>query len=148
MKDNWLTSALITAWVKDISQEQTLYQFQLLNIQNIAIGAIEKTENELEHFHIVVKFTRSIRFETIKNICNSFHIEKCKSSASITYALKEGIYYNDFDNELNNENNIYVALINDMSVLSWKDIIKKYPKLILNNYQNAYAMYRDLQNVK
>ena len=140
----YISSALITAWVKDITQQKALYEFQQLNISNIAIGTIEKTENELEHFHIVVKFNHSVRFETIKNICNSFHIESVKSSSAITYALKEGIYYNDFENELNNENNIYVALINDMLILSWKDLIKKYPKLILNNYQNAFSMYKDL----
>lgn len=141
---SYISSAMITAWCKDISQQQALYSFQQMNIKNIAIGNIEKTGNELEHFHIVVSFQHSVRFETIKNICNSFHIEKCKSSASITYALKEGVYYNDFDQELNNDNNIYVALINDMSILTWKEIIKKYPKLILNNYQNAFSMYRDI----
>lgn len=144
--EKWLTNALLTCWVKDISQEQVLNEFQLLDVKNICIGAIETTENELEHFHVVVKFKRSVRFDTIKNICSSFHIESVKTTNSITYALKNGVFYNDFDNELNNADNIYVALVNDMLILSWKQLIKKYPKLVINNYSNILAMYKDINN--
>lgn len=142
--EKWLTNALLTCWVKDISQEQVLKEFQMLDIKNICIGAIETTENDNEHFHVVVKFNRSVRFDTIKNICSSFHIESVKTSNSLGYALKNGVFYNDFDNEINNTDNIYIALVNDMLILSWKQLIKKYPKLVINNYSNIISMYRDL----
>lgn len=142
--EKWLTNALITCWIKDISQEQVLKEFQLLDVKNICIGAIEKTENDFEHFHVVIKFKRSVRFETIKNICSTFHIESVKTTSSITYASKNGVYYNDFDNEVNNAENIYIALVNDMLILSWVQIVKKYPKLVINNYSNIFKMYKDI----
>lgn len=144
--EKWLTNGLITCWLKDISQEQVLKEFQLLDIKNIAIGAIEKTENDIEHFHVVVKFKRSVRFDTIKNICSTMHIESVKTSNSISYTLKNGVYFNDFDNEINNADNIYIALVNDMLILSWNEIIKKYPKLVINNYSNIFKMYHDINS--
>lgn len=142
--EKWLTHAFLTLWVKDASQEDFLRKLQMLEPLNICIGAIEKTQNELEHYHVIVKFKRSVRFETLKNLSNSMHIESVKSSGSLAYTLKEGCYYNDFELEINNDNNLYTALINDMMLLTWKEILKKYPKLIIGNYSNIKHMYDDL----
>ena len=110
-KEQYIRTAFITAWLKDISQERVLEVFQMYNAKNICIGSIEKTENELEHFHVIVSFSRSVKFSTLKNICHSFHIERCESKNATEYSCKEGIYYNAFDLTATSSTDIYIILI-------------------------------------
>lgn len=144
--EKWLTNAFITCWCEYTTQDFMLKELQQLDARNICIGVIETTETEKEHFHIVVRFNRSIRFDTVRLICPKNHVEIVKSTNSIGYAMKNGVFYNDFDNEINNSDNIYIALVNDMLILTWKQLIKKYPKLVINNYTNILAMYKDINN--
>lgn len=143
----WLRNCVITAWVKDISQQECLDKFQTFNIKAMCIGNIEITDNELEHFHVVVSFYNSVRFDTIKCICSSFHIEPMGSTKAVDYALKNGSFYNSYVLEPNEKNDLYCSLLNDMSFLSWSELIKKYPKLIINNYDNIFKIFKDINNI-
>lgn len=145
-KDEWFKAVFLTCWTEYISQEKFLELIQQLPLQNVCIGTIEKTKDEKEHFHVVARFYSGVRFSTLKNLCSTMHIERVKTSGATAYSLKEGCFYNDFDLELNTSNNLFIDLINDMSVMEWKYLVKKYPKLIMSHYENLKKMYDDLNS--
>lgn len=142
-----LRSVFLTCWVKDITQSDLLFNARSIpNLLHIGIGAIELTEQGLEHFHCILTFRNGIRFTTLKNYldCDSIHIESLRAiSDAFSYITKEGSFYNDFD--LIENKDIYSEIINCISNgMSLQEVIKKFPKFCIIHYQaikNIYELF-------
>ena len=132
------TKYILTCWNKDITQEQFYNEIVQLPIERLVIGALEKTQENIEHYHVYVKTEKGIDFERIKKICNTIHLEQVYSTetACYNYCTKEGTYYTNFTPKRDAET-IEYDLINDIySGMSKKDIILKYPKYAIYHYDN------------
>lgn len=72
------------------------------------------------HLQIYIEATNAITFQTIKNICNRFHIEKAKGKRedNLTYCSKDGNYISNFP-EHNKEKSIEELLLD----IEYKDVV-------------------------
>lgn len=142
---------MITFWVKDIKCED-IYSFfietDFINkINKIVIGGVEKTENELEHFHCYIKLKNPMRLTTLKKKIgiSSTHIEKVKTNLKecYEYCTKESCFYTnvletDFNYELK-EDDIYQKMITDIfeNNFSIYECCKKYGKICVFHFPNV-----------
>lgn len=112
------------------------------SVDKCIIGALEKTQNEKEHFHCYVSLMRKVNFDKFKNIFASIHIEQVYGTLkqNYSYCCKEGEpFYCSFDlKELDTKEDIESALINDIFInkLPIKVIILKYPKYAIYNIKS------------
>lgn len=147
---------ILTCWVKDITNEN-FYDFYLNSILNekinkIIIGGVERTENDLEHYHVFLKFKNPIRLNTLKKILNvsSIHIEKANGTLKqcYEYCTKESCYFtNVAETELIesiDKDDIYQRLIDDIFINNFKlvEIVKKYGKIAILHIGNLEKIYQ------
>lgn len=149
-KEIFTREYIFTCWVKDTTCEN-VYDFFLSTdmeerVNKICIGNIEKTEKELEHFHVYIKFFNPIRLSTLikKFGIPSTHIEKVKGTLKdcYNYCTKEGCYFTNIsESELTiktDENCVYTNLITDIfdNHLSLYECCKKYGKIAVLHFNN------------
>lgn len=153
MSDKWLKSLSLTCWCEFTTQESILERFTRddLECKYIVIGAIEKTADEKEHFHVLISLERSIRFDSLKRkLHSSIHIEPLRRFANYyAYLSKEGIYYSNVD-FVDNENlntDIYTNIINEIQLGStFKELVKNHPKFALLHYDSLLKVFQTLNN--
>ena len=141
-----------TTFIENMTQQQfkdvVLSNYQ---IDKIIIGALEHTESGKEHFHCYVSFIKKVRFDTIKKDFPQSHIEVCFGDiqANYKYCTKEGEpFFVNFDildylEKNQKEEKCYNQLMIDIFVneLSFKEILMKYPKFAIYNFNNIKSIY-------
>lgn len=107
---------------------------------SIAIGEIEKTENEKPHCHICLYFPNKISFDVLKFAFLKDHIETTRSVKDyLEYLQKEGLFYSDFN--LKNKTDIYESFMQDLQFgFTKKELMLKYPRLFIFHFDNITKM--------
>ena len=147
-KKNYNFTTFIEYMTQQDFKDTILSNFQ---VSKIIIGSIEHTESGKEHFHCYVSFDKNVRFDTIKNNFPQSHIEVCFGDlqANYKYCTKEGDpFFINFDildylEKNQKEEKCYNQLMIDIFIneLSFKEILMKYPKFAIYNFNNIKSIY-------
>lgn len=130
---------------------------RLSNCQYIIGGAEKGKDNEYLHCHMFFHFKNPIGFESLQKKFKIHHIEIRKGSIKdcVNYCVKQDTKVNQ--NELVIENtlqeelylekeNVYAMLIDDILCgYSFVEIVKKYPKIAIYNYNNLLNIFNQFQ---
>lgn len=156
---------ILTCWLKDIKQ-QDIYDFCFSSdiedrMVKLTIGAIEKTENELEHFHVYMQFKEPIRATTLIKRLNapSTHFEKMRGTLkqAYEYVTKEGTFFNniaesELSENVSDEDNAYALLVRDIfdNNYSMYEICRKYSKIAILHISNIEKLFqiRDKEQIR
>lgn len=148
--DTKLRSIFLTCWIKDCTQSDVLFYLKSMTaINKIAVGGIEKTENEQEHFHVIATFRYGVRFSQIKKelYTESIHIEPLRNiNNAFDYVNKESNFYNDF--ELVPNTDIYAEIMNMIvNGMGIKELALKYPKFVILHYKAIKEICIEFNNI-
>lgn len=131
---------------------------QLANCQYLIGGEEKGKDNDYLHCHIFFHFKNPIGFESLQKKFKIHHIEIRKGTIKdcVDYCIKTDtkvsqerlIIENTLQEELYiQKENVYSMLIDDILCgYSFVEIVKKYPKIAIYNYNNLASVYSAFQD--
>lgn len=147
--ESYIRAFFLTCWLdKGTTQEYILERFTRddLDCKYLVIGAIEETETDKKHFHVVGCLNHSMRLTSLKNkIHSSIHIETLRRAVNAyDYIQKEGCFFNNFTEKVSNDD-LYDNICTEILMgLSFKDICQNHPKFAMLHYDNLLKFYQVL----